>query len=160
VGIALSIPNASKGTWKRLERHYPDLDAVMGASQEELEKVEDVGPIVAKSLYTYLRKPEVVQVIDDLRKAGLTDRTPVKATPTPPADSPWVGKTIVITGTLSRKRNEIAEKLEAAGAKVSSSVSKGTDFVVAGEDAGSKLTKAQALGTSILGEDDIAELFA
>ena len=76
------------------------------------------------------------------------------------ADSRWAGKTVVITGTLSKKRDEIAAALEAAGAKVSSSVSKNTDFLVAGEEAGSKLTKAQKLGTTVLGDDDIAGLFS
>jgi DNA ligase (NAD+) len=158
VGIALSIPNASKGTWKRLERHYPDLDAVMVASREDLEKVEDIGPMVADSLYTYLRKPEVVSIIDDLKAAGITAKAP--AAPAPVAtNGKWVGKTVVITGTLSKKRDEIAAALEAAGAKVSSSVSKSTDFLIAGEEAGSKLTKAQGLGTAILGDSDIADLF-
>lgn len=158
VGIGLGIPMASQGTWKRLQRVYPDLEAVANASREDLEKIDDIGPAVAENLYTWLRKPEIVQIRQQLAAAGVQAKAPVTAAPA--ADSPWAGKTVVITGTLSRGRKEIADALEAAGAKVSSSVGKNTDFLLAGENAGSKRSKAESLGTNILSETDIQDLFS
>lgn len=150
VGVALSIPHASEGTWKRLARHYDDLEAVSNASVEELVEVEDIGPVVARSLHDSLRTPHMQQTLARLRAAGVTGRA--RRAPAPAANAPLAGKTVVITGTLSTDRKAMAARLEAMGAKVSSSLSAKTDFLLAGEKAGSKLAKAQGLGVAVLDE--------
>jgi len=148
----LGIPNTGKATTKMLADHYGDLDAIMSASAEELQGLPDVGGIVAESIVGYFADAAVRSSIDRLRASG------VKAEADKPAeartDSVFSGKTVVLTGTLSiMSRDEAAKKLEALGAKVSGSVSKKTDFVIAGEAAGSKLTKARDLGVAVI-EDE------
>jgi len=150
--FALGIPNTGKATTKMLADHYGSLDAVMAASVEELQQLPDVGGIVAESIAGFFNDPLVRESIERMRKAG------VKAEAERPAavrtDSVFSGKTVVLTGTLSSMtRDEAAKKLEALGAKVSGSVSKKTDFVIAGESAGSKLTKARELGVTVI-EDE------
>ncbi|PZD97897.1 DNA ligase (NAD(+)) LigA [Paenibacillus sambharensis] len=149
---ALGIPNTGKATTKMLADHYGDLDAVMQAAPEELVALPDVGGIVAESISGFFADPVVQDSIRRMREAG------VKAEADKPAevrtDSPFSGKTVVLTGTLSlMTRDEAAKKLEALGAKVSGSVSKKTDFVIAGESAGSKLAKARDLGVAVI-EDE------
>jgi DNA ligase (NAD+) len=122
----------------------------MDASPEQLLEVADVGPVVAQSLHTFFQQPHNREVVEQLRACGL--RWPEG----PPAERealPLAGKTFVITGTLpSLGRDEAKAMLEAAGAKVAGSVSKKTDYLVAGAEAGSKLAKAQELGVAVLDE--------
>ncbi len=151
----LGIPNTGKATTKMLADHYGNLDAILGASAEELQGLPDVGGIVAESIVGFFADPGVRSSIDRMRAAG------VKAEAEQPAvvrtDSVFSGKTVVLTGTLTAmSRDEAAKKLEALGAKVSGSVSKKTDYVIAGEAAGSKLTKARELGVAVI--EDEAEL--
>ncbi|CAM4272853.1 NAD-dependent DNA ligase LigA [Paenibacillus tarimensis] len=150
---ALGIPNTGKATTKMLAEHYGDLEAVMQASPEELMALPDVGGIVAESISNFFADPVVRDSIRRMREAG------VKAEADKPAevrtDSPFSGKTVVLTGTLSlMTRDEAAKKLEALGAKVSGSVSKKTDFLIAGESAGSKLTKARDLGVAVIEDEE------
>ncbi|GLX70924.1 NAD-dependent DNA ligase LigA [Paenibacillus glycanilyticus] len=151
--FALGIPNTGKATTKMLADHYGSLDAVMSATAEELVGLQDVGAIVADSIVNYFADPIIAASIIRMRELG------VKAEAEQPAvvrqDSIFSGKTVVLTGTLSKlSRDEAAKKLEAFGAKVTGSVSKKTDFVIAGESAGSKLTKARDLGITVIEDED------
>ncbi|ACT04325.1 NAD-dependent DNA ligase LigA [Paenibacillus sp. JDR-2] len=151
--FALGIPNTGKATTKMLADHYGSLDGVMSATAEELVGLQDVGAIVADSIVNYFADPIIAASIARMREHG------VKAEAEQPVvvrqDSIFSGKTVVLTGTLSKmSRDEAAKKLEAFGAKVSGSVSKKTDFVIAGESAGSKLTKARDLGITVIEDED------
>jgi DNA ligase (NAD+) len=149
--FGLGIRHAGEGTAKGLARHFGKLDAIMEATQEQLLAVPDIGPIVAKSVRTFFDQPHNREVVEQLRACGVTwEEGEPAAVAAPKLLS---GKTFVITGTLpSLSRDEAKELLEAAGAKVSGSVSKKTDYVVAGEEAGSKLAKAQELGVAVIDE--------
>jgi len=156
---ALGIPNTGKTTTKMLADHYRSLEAVMAATPEELVALPDVGGIVADSIHTFFADPLIRESVARMLAAGVKPH--VEEAPALDAaalaDSPFFGKTVVLTGTLqTMTRDEAAKRLEALGAKVSGSVSKKTDYVIAGESAGSKLTKAQELGVAII--DDEAEL--
>jgi DNA ligase (NAD+) len=122
----------------------------MDARVERLLEVADVGPIVATSLRTFFDQPHNREVVEQLRACGLTWE---EGEPAVQAPKPLAGKTFVLTGTFpTLSRDQAKDLLEAAGAKVAGSVSKKTDYVVAGTDAGSKLDKAQSLGLAILDE--------
>lgn len=153
--FALGIPNTGKATTKMLADHYGSLDAIMNASAEELITLPDVGGIVAESIVGFFADPIIAASIARMRELGVKAEAeqPVAAR----QDSVFSGKTVVLTGTLpTMSRDEAAKKLEACGAKVSGSVSKKTDFVIAGESAGSKLAKARELGITVI--EDEAEL--
>ncbi|RJE85707.1 NAD-dependent DNA ligase LigA [Paenibacillus sp. 1011MAR3C5] len=153
--FALGIPNTGKATTKMLADHYRDLDAVMKATAEELVSLPDVGGIVADSIVGFFSDPIILDSINRMRAAGI--KAEAEKLPEVRTDSVFSGKTVVLTGTLpTMTRDEAAKKLEAQGAKISGSVSKKTDFVIAGESAGSKLTKARDLGVTVI--DDEAEL--
>ncbi len=154
--FGLGIRHVGEATAKELARHFGTLDAIMDASPEQLLEVADVGPVVAQSLHTFFQQVHNREVVEQLRACGL--RWPEG----PPAERealPLAGKTFVITGTLpSLGRDEAKALLEAAGAKVAGSVSKKTDYLVAGAEAGSKLAKAQELGVAVLDEDGMRAL--
>ncbi|WP_291009399.1 NAD-dependent DNA ligase LigA [Hydrogenophaga sp.] len=148
--FGLGIRHVGEATAKDLARHFGSLDRVMDASVEQLLEVNDVGPVVAQSVRTFFDQPHNREVVDQLRACGLTwaEGEPAEQTPRPLA-----GKTFVMTGTFPTLSREAAKAmLEAAGAKVAGSVSKKTDYVVAGTEAGSKLSKAQELGVAVLDE--------
>jgi DNA ligase (NAD+) len=155
--VGWSIPLTSEGTAKRICRHgYESVEQLQGATVEEMCEVDDVGPVVAEALRKFLDLRATRDEITALRELGVSldvrdEDRPVEVR----ADSPFAGKTVVITGTLSVDRKEFQALLEAAGAKAAGSVSAKTDYVVAGESAGSKLTKAQSLGVTVLSEDDV-----
>ena len=155
--VGWSIPLTSEGTAKRICRHgYESVEQLQSATVEEMCEVDDVGPVVAEALRKFLDLPATRDEIAALRELGVSldvrdEDRPVQVR----ADSPFAGKTVVITGTLSVDRKEFQALLEAAGAKASGSVSAKTDYVIAGESAGSKLTKAQSLGVPVLSEDDV-----
>ncbi|QJD85137.1 NAD-dependent DNA ligase LigA [Cohnella herbarum] len=154
---ALGIPNTGKATTKMLADHFGDLDRLMAAEAEELVGLPDVGGIVAESIHSFFRDPLVQESIARMREFGVKAEASMPAAVAADASHPLFGKTVVLTGTLSvMTRDEAAQKLEALGAKVSGSVSKKTDLVIAGESAGSKLTKARDLGVPVL--EDEAEL--
>jgi len=154
---ALGVRHVGEATAKDLARHFGALDRVLDASVEQLLEVPDVGPVVAQSIHTFFAQPHNREVVEQLRAVGITwdehdgtaDRRP----------KPLAGQTFVLTGTLpTLTREEAKEMLEAAGAKVAGSVSKKTTYVVAGEEAGSKLDKARELGIAVLDEDGLRAL--
>ncbi|MEK3911870.1 NAD-dependent DNA ligase LigA [Paenibacillus sp. FSL H7-0331] len=156
---ALGIPNTGKTTTRVLADHYRDLHKLMAATPEELVALYDIGGIMADSIVSFFRDPLMQRSIDRLLQAGVTpvsEEAPVIMN----ADNPFFGKTIVLTGTLSiMGRDEMGKKLEALGAKITGSVSKKTDIVIAGESAGSKLTKAQDLGIRVIdNEQELLEM--
>jgi DNA ligase (NAD+) len=154
----LGIRHVGESTARDLARHFGKLDAIMEASVERLLEVPDVGPIVAESVHAFFRQPHNVEVIEQLRACGVHWE---ESEPVAQAPKPLSGKTVVLTGTLpTLSRDEAKEMLEAAGAKVAGSVSKKTDYVVAGAEAGSKLEKALALGVAVLDEDGLRQLLA
>jgi DNA ligase (NAD+) len=149
--FGLGIRHIGEATAKELARHFGSLDAIMDATQEQLLQVADVGPTVAQSLRTFFDQPHNREVVEQLRACGVTwaEGAPAEQTP-----KPLLGKTFVITGTLpTLSRDEAKDLLEAAGAKVAGSVSKKTDYLLAGADAGSKLDKALELGVAVIDED-------
>jgi DNA ligase (NAD+) len=154
--FGLGIRHVGEATAKELARHFGSLDAIMDASEAQLLEVADVGPIVAQSLRTFFEQPHNREVVEQLRACGLTWE---EGAPAPVAPRPFSGKTFVITGTLpSMGRDQAKDLVEAAGGKVAGSVSKKTDYVVAGAEAGSKLDKALALGVPVIDETRLKEL--
>ncbi len=154
--FGLGIRHVGEATAKEMARHFGTLDRIMDASEEQLLEVNDVGPVVAQSLRTFFDQPHNREVVEQLRACGLTweEGEPAEKTP-----KPLAGKTFVLTGTFpTLSRDEAKDMLEAAGAKVAGSVSKKTDYVVAGAEAGSKLTKAQELGVAVLDEAEMLAL--
>ncbi len=154
--FALGIRNVGEATAKDLARHFGGLDALMDADEGALQQVPDVGPVVAQSIAQFFAEPHNREVIAQLADAGVHWEEGVGS---PISTSPISGKTFVLTGTLpSLTRDEAKERIEGLGGKVSGSVSKKTDYVVAGAEAGSKLAKAQELGLVILDENKLKEL--
>ncbi len=154
--FGLGIRHVGEATAKDLARHFGGLDALMDASIEQLLQVRDVGPVVAQSLRTFFDQPHNREVVEQLRACGVTWP---EHEPSAQAQLPLAGRTYVLTGTLPTLSREQAQAmLEAAGAKVASSVSKKTHGVIAGAEAGSKLEKAQALGIPVLDEDGLRAL--
>ncbi len=147
---ALGIRHVGESTARDLARHFGSLDAVMDASEEALLQVTDVGPVVAASIARFFAEPHNREVVEQLRAAGV--HWPEAAPHRAPAGA-LAGLTFVLTGTLVHwTRDEAKDRIEAAGGKVAGSVSKKTDFVVAGEEAGSKLDKAMQLGVPVIDE--------
>ncbi|MBB6623405.1 NAD-dependent DNA ligase LigA [Clostridium gasigenes] len=148
---ALGIPNVGVKTAKDLVNTFKSLEGLKNATFDELVAVPEVGDIVAKGVIEFLKEEKVVNTIDELLSLGVNPKYEEKKI----ISSPFEGKTVVVTGTLkSYSRGEIKSKLEMLGAKVSGSVSKKTDYVVAGEEAGSKLIKANDLGVRVLTEEE------
>ena len=146
--FGLGIRMVGERTAEFLAGHFGTLDALMGASEEELQNVNEVGPRIAVSIREFFEEPSNRKLVERLRGSGLTFKGEVKRRGTQLAE-----KTFVITGTLPNRSREDAKKLiEDAGGRVSGSVSKKTDFVLAGSDAGSKLDKARELGVAIIDE--------
>lgn len=145
----LGISNVGKSAAQALMNHFGTFDALAAASEEDMVAVDDIGPISAKCVYEYFRQPRNLQVIEKLKAAGVNMAQEAAA---PPAeDLPLSGQTVVITGTLpGMSREEAAQLVTNHGGKVTGSVSKKTSFLLAGEAAGSKLTKAQQLGIPVL----------
>jgi DNA ligase (NAD+) len=150
----LGIRFVGERTAQFLAEHFGSLDDIMKASAEQLEEVNEVGPRIAESIVEFFADEHNRKLVSDLRKAGLTFTGQKKEKGTKLA-----GKTFVLTGTLARHtRDEAKQMIEDAGGRVSGSVSKKTDYVVAGSDAGSKLDKARELGVNVIGEDELEEL--
>jgi DNA ligase (NAD+) len=154
--FALGIRNVGEATAKDLAQHFGSLDNLLAADAESLQQVHDVGPVVAQSIADFLAEAHNREVIEQLRACGVhwAEHEPV-----PAAALPLSGKTFVLTGTLAAlSREQAKENLEMLGAKVSGSVSKKTDYVVAGSEAGGKLNKARELGVEVLDEKQFMEL--
>jgi DNA ligase (NAD+) len=141
---------------KILAKHFRSIDRLAEATVEELNAIHEVGPTVAVSVYEWFRNPLHVDLVNRLRVAGVKmemDGGPAST------DERFAGKTFVLTGKLEKyTRDEAAALIEERGGRVSSSVSKKTDYVVAGEDAGSKLAKAEGLGVPVLSEAEFSEM--
>ncbi|MBI2309183.1 MAG: NAD-dependent DNA ligase LigA [Rhodocyclales bacterium] len=154
--FALGIRNVGEATAKDLARHFGSLDRLLAADESALTQVPDVGPIVARCLVEFLGEAHNRQVIEELRAAGVQWE---EGEPQASVAGALAGKVFVLTGTLPTLAREEAKALiEAEGGKVSGSVSKKTDYVVAGAEAGSKLDKAQALGVPVLDEAQLREM--
>ncbi|MEG0940381.1 MAG: NAD-dependent DNA ligase LigA [Oscillospiraceae bacterium] len=151
---AFGIRQVGQKAAKVLALRYPNLDALCAATAEELTVIPDIGPITAESLVSWLSSPQSKHQIELLRSAGVSFESREEQ-----IDSRFAGQTFVLTGALKTlTRDEAAAKIESFGGKASSSVSKKTSYVVAGEEAGSKLTKAQALGIPVLSEEEFINL--
>jgi DNA ligase (NAD+) len=159
--FGLGIRHVGEATAKDLARHFGSIDRIMDAPEDQLLAVRDVGPIVARSIRTFFEQAHNREVVEQLRAAGVTWAEHEPSAEADAATLPLAGKTLVLTGTLPTLGREDAKALiEAAGGKVAGSVSKKTSYVVAGEEAGSKLEKAQALGVPILDEAGLQALLA
>ncbi len=159
--FGLGIRHDGEATAKDLAKHFAQLDRIMDASEEHLLTVRDVGPVVAHSIRTFFDQPHNREVVEQLRACGLSWPEHDGASSIDPATLPLNGKTLVLTGTLpTLSRDEAKALIEAAGGKVAGSVSKKTSYVVAGEEAGSKLDKARELGLTVLDEAGLQALLA
>ena len=151
--FGLGILHVGAGVAKSLGKHFATLDDIFAATAEQLTETEDIGEVIAQSIVQWHGDARNKKLIERLRDAGLNFKSGLYQ-PAAPA-GPFAGKTFVLTGTLpTLTREEATAKIESLGGKVSGSVSKKTDFVVAGEDAGSKLDKAQKLGVKIISEKE------
>ncbi len=153
---SLGIRHVGEATAKELARHFGNMDAVLAANEEQLLEVADVGPVVARSIVSFFSDSLNVELVNQLRAAGIhwSEGAGIEI-----QAKTLAGKTFVLTGTLpTLTRDEAAHMIEAAGGKVSGSVSKKTGYVVAGADAGSKLAKAEELGIAILDEEGLQAL--
>ncbi len=157
---ALGVRQVGETTAKDLARHFGTLDRVMDATPEQLLQVKDVGPVVAAAIRTFFDQPHNREVVEQLRAAGITWPEGEGAVDSL-APQPLAGITLVLTGTLpTLSRDDAKALIEAAGGKVAGSVSKKTGYVVAGEEAGSKLDKARELGVPVLDEAGLQALLA
>lgn len=155
----LGISNVGKSAAQVLMNHFGTFDALAAASEEDMVAIDDIGPISAQCVYTYFRQPHNQAVLQKLKDAGVNMAQEIVA---PPAEGlPLSGQTVVITGTLPEvSREEAAQKIQSNGGKVTASVSKKTTFLLAGENPGSKLTKAEALGIPVLTWEEFLEKLA
>ena len=150
----LGIRFVGERTAQFLAEHFGNMEDLVKAGEEELQHVEEVGPRIAKSIVEFFAEPKNRELVDELRAAGLTLKGKKKERGTKLA-----GKTFVLTGTLANySRDEAKKMIEDAGGKVAGSVSKKTDYVVAGSDAGSKLDKAKELGVAVIDEQEMERL--
>ncbi len=154
---AIAIRHVGERTAATLARKYGSIDALMSASVESLAETEDVGETIAKSIHDFFQSQEGQAMIEQLRQAGVQLESHPSDTVSTTSQR-LSGKTFVVTGTLSRPRDEIHALIESHGGKTSGSVSKKTHYVLAGEEAGSKLDKARALGVPVISEDQFNEM--
>jgi DNA ligase (NAD+) len=153
---ALGIPLVGESTADTIANHLLSLDRIQQASESDLQDIPDVGPVVAGSLVAFFGQPHNTDVIRRLISAGIN--WPQHEKPEIDLDNPLFGKTVVLTGSLSIPRSEAKSLLQSCGAKVAGSVSGKTDFLVAGDDPGSKAEQAQGLGVTILDESRFREM--
>ena len=152
---ALGIRQVGVKAAKVLAKKYKSMDNLINTSLESLVMTDDVGEITADNIYTFFKQEQTLDIIEKLKRAGVNMENNEQET----LDNRFEGKTFVLTGSLEKySRNEASDIIEKYGGKTSSSVSKKTDYVLAGEDAGSKLTKAQELGVTIISEEDFEKM--
>lgn len=152
---AFGIRHVGVKASKILARKYKTIDKLMNASYDELSYIEDIGPVMANSIREFFLQDQTIDLIKRLKEAGVNTKSLEEEI----EDKKLEGKTFVLTGTLEKyTRTEASDIIEKLGGKTSGSVSKKTDYVLAGEDAGSKLSKAQSLGITILSEEDFERL--
>ena len=153
---SLGIREVGVATATALADYFPDLKSLLSASNEQLQEIDDVGPVVAENITAFIAQAHNREVIDELIKARIVWK---KAAKVKKKNGYLAGKTYVLTGSLEKfSRPKAAEQLKQLGAKVTSSVSKKTTAVIAGESPGSKVNKAEALGVEILNEKDLLKL--
>jgi len=153
----LGIPFVGERTAQILADTFGSLDAIMSADEEALQQAEEVGPKVSESIRQFFHERRNRELVERLRKAGLTFEHTIRKK----AGGPLTGKVLVLTGTLPNLAREDAKaRIESAGGKVTGSVSKKTDYVVAGADPGSKLDKANELGVAVIDEEKLLALLA
>ncbi len=156
--FALGIPDVGESTARTLAQHFGSLKACEEATIEQLMDVDDVGPSTAEKISHFFAEPENLKVIRELQDLGVTWEEGLGTTN---EDLIFSGKTFVLTGTLpSLSRDEASEMIRKAGGKVSGSVSKKTSYVLAGEAAGSKLSKAQSLGVTVISQEQFLEMLS
>lgn len=160
--FGLGIRHVGAKAAKILAEHFGDLETLSRSDFESIIQLDTIGDIIADSVVTYFDNEEVHELMEELKQAGVNlEYKGIRSTQLKEVESPFKNKTIVLTGKLTRfTREEAKETIENLGGKVTGSVSKKTDIVVAGEDAGSKLTKAQELGVEVWTEDQMAEALA
>lgn len=152
---ALGIRHVGKKLAKVLARKYKTLDNLMAADVEELASKDDIGEVIAQSIHTFFNEEQTIDLINRLKLAGINTQSLQEES----TDTRFEGKTFVLTGALSKySREQASDIIERLGGKTSSSVSKKTSYVLAGEDAGSKLTKAQSLGVTVISEEEFEEM--
>jgi len=151
---ALGIPNIGEATAEDLAEHFNNIDKLMSASVDQLSKIREIGPKIAASIHSFFIAKENQSIIERLKKAGLNMRSDIRDK----SKLPLHGKSFVITGTLSRPRPEIEEEIKSLGGEIHSSVSKKTDYVIAGSEPGSKYQKAKELGVRIIDEDEYRKM--
>ena len=158
--FAMGIPFVGERTAHVLARHFGSLDKLMHASEAELDEVHEIGMKTASGIAEYFREERNRRVVEKLRKAGVRFEIPASERKKPKGEGPLAGKVFVLTGTLpTYSREDASEMIEDAGGKVTGSVSKKTDYVVVGADAGSKLDKARSLGVKTIDEAELIALF-
>ena len=156
----LGILHVGEGAARKLAGHFRSLDALARAGLEDLQKVGDIGPVMAQSIHDFFRNPRNLSVIEKLRAAGVQFESAEPAVPVA-STGPLAGKTVVVTGTLkSFSREQVQEELRKKGAHVTDSISKKTDYLVVGAEAGSKLAKAQKLGVDIVEESRLLQMLS
>jgi DNA ligase (NAD+) len=154
----LNIRHVGTTNARVLTERFGTLDEIVGQTEESLGEVDEIGPVIAHSVCTFFSSTVGQEIVADLRELGLDFGDPIPAR-SASEGGPLAGKTIVATGTLLRfTRDEIKEAIRRHGGKASSSVSKKTDFVLAGENAGSKLEKANKLGVTVISEEDFLKM--
>lgn len=158
--FALGVLHVGVTSSRALASHFRSIDGLMNSSADELQRIPDVGEVVGASIHAFFQEPANRDVIARLEAAGVRMVDDEPALSADGAASPFAASTWVITGTLSQPRDEIAETIIARGGKVSGSVSKKTSYLLAGEDAGSKLEKAKKLGVRVLDEAEFAKMLA
>lgn len=152
---SLGIRHVGVKLAKSLTKYYRTMEQLMNSSYEELRLIEDVGEITAQTIYEFFRQEQTIDLISKLKEAGVN----MEVTEETITDSRFEGKTFVLTGSLEHySRDQASEIIEKLGGKTSSSVSKKTDYVLAGEEAGSKLTKARELGVTIISEEEFVQM--
>lgn len=154
---SLGIREVGEATAEALAQHYQAIEELEQADEDELQEIHDIGPVVARQVRAFLQEPHNLKVIRELLDSGVRwQRREIAGS----MNSPLTGKTVVITGTLSDySRDELKDKLSALGAKVTNSVSSKTDYVIVGENPGSKAAKARELGIPVVEEQELAELW-
>ncbi len=154
---AIGIRHVGDRTARVLAKHFKSVDNIITASKEEIESIHEIGPRIAESVYDFFHTKSNLQMIEKLRKAGLSFEMEVTAN----GSNKLEGLTFVVTGTLEKyKREEVEELIETLGGKAASSVSKKTSYVLAGAEAGSKLKKAESLGVRVIDETEFDKMIS
>jgi DNA ligase (NAD+) len=154
---ALGIEEVGAVTGRNLAQQFRSIDALLAADSDQIELTQGVGPKMARTIHDKLHEPQMEELIKDLREQGLR----FEEEGPPPGDGPLAGQTLVLTGTLPElTREQATEMIMAAGGRVTGSVSRKTDYVVAGESPGTKLAQAERLGVAVVDEPGLRALLA